>query len=139
MKNCVSSIWRITAVHKRLYRLPNKISVKHCVKGVRIRSYSGPHFPVFGLKTDRCGVSLSIQSKCRKMRNRITPNKDTFYTVKLKMTHFIKSIFLAGINTVLLIENIKSLWVWFSDHNAFSEHVSKCCTELCINTENTEF
>ena len=66
MKNCVSSIWRITAVHKRLYRLPNKISVKHCVKGVRIRSYSGPHFPVFGLNTDRYGVSLSIQSKCGK-------------------------------------------------------------------------
>ena len=38
----------------------------HCVKSVRIRSYSGPHFPVFRLNTKRYGVSLRIQSKCGK-------------------------------------------------------------------------
>ena len=26
--------------------------VSHCVKNVRIRSYSGPHFPAFGLNTE---------------------------------------------------------------------------------------
>ena len=26
---------------------------RHCVKSVRIRSYSGPHFPAFGLNTDQ--------------------------------------------------------------------------------------
>ena len=26
---------------------------KHCVKSVRIRSYSGPYFPAFGLNTDQ--------------------------------------------------------------------------------------
>ena len=26
---------------------------KHCVKSVRIRSYSGPHFPAFGMNTDQ--------------------------------------------------------------------------------------
>ena len=25
----------------------------HCVKSVRIRSYSGPYFPAFGLNTER--------------------------------------------------------------------------------------
>ena len=30
---------------------------KHCVKSVRIRSYSGPHFPAFGLNTERYGIS----------------------------------------------------------------------------------
>ena len=25
----------------------------HCIKSVRIRSYSGPHFPTFGLNTER--------------------------------------------------------------------------------------
>ena len=50
---------------------------KHCVKSVRIRSYSGPHFPVFGLYTERYSISLRIQSKCGQMRTRITPNKDT--------------------------------------------------------------
>ena len=53
----------------------------HSVKSVRIRSYSGPYFPVFGLSKERYGVSLRIQSECRKMRTRITPNTDTFHAV----------------------------------------------------------
>ena len=51
----------------------------HCVKSVHIRSYSGPYFPAFGLNTERYEVSLRIQSKCRKIRTRITPNTDTFH------------------------------------------------------------
>ena len=47
-----------------------------CVKSVRIRSYSGPHFSVFGL-------NFRIQSECWKMRTRITPNMDTFHAVIL--------------------------------------------------------
>ena len=31
-------------------------SDKQCVKSVRIRCYSGPHFPVFGLNTERYRV-----------------------------------------------------------------------------------
>ena len=53
----------------------------HGVKRVRIRSYSGPHFPAFGLNTERYGVSLRIQAKWRKIRSAITPNTDTFYVV----------------------------------------------------------
>ena len=30
-----------------------KIKTNHCVKRVRIRSYSGPYFPAFGLNTDQ--------------------------------------------------------------------------------------
>ena len=30
----------------------------HCVRGVRIRSYSGPYFPAFGLNTERYGVRM---------------------------------------------------------------------------------
>ena len=30
----------------------------HCLKSVRILSFSGPYFPTFGLKTERYGVSL---------------------------------------------------------------------------------
>ena len=29
-----------------------------CVKSVYVRSYSGPHFPTFGLNTERYGVSV---------------------------------------------------------------------------------
>ena len=40
-----------------------------CVKSLRIRSYSGPHFTAFGLNTERYYVSPE------------TPNTDTFYAV----------------------------------------------------------
>ena len=42
----------------------NCSSERHHVKSVRIRSYSGPYFPVFGLNTERYSVSLRIQSEC---------------------------------------------------------------------------
>ena len=51
------------------------------IKSVRIRNYSGRHFPTFGLNTERYSVSLRIQSECVKMQTRITPNTDTFYAV----------------------------------------------------------
>ena len=53
----------------------------HYVKNVCIRIYSGPHFPAFGVNTERYSVSLHIQPECGKMRTRITPNADTFYSV----------------------------------------------------------
>ena len=33
-------------------------SLFHSVRGVRIRSYSGPYFPAFGLNTERYGVRM---------------------------------------------------------------------------------
>ena len=44
--------------------------IAHCVKSIRIRSYSSPY-----------GVSYRIQFECGKIRTRITPNTDTFYAV----------------------------------------------------------
>ena len=35
----------------------SKCGNRHCVKSVRIRSYSGPHFSAFGLNMERYGVS----------------------------------------------------------------------------------
>ena len=60
-----------------LFYLPES----HCVKSVRIRSYSGPHFPAFGLNS-------RIQSECGKIRNRITPNTDTFHAVSTNICNF---------------------------------------------------
>ena len=53
----------------------------HCVKNVRIRSYSGPHFLVSGLNTERYSVFLRIQSECGEMQTRITPHTDTFHAM----------------------------------------------------------
>ena len=51
------------------------------MKSVRIRSYSGPYIPVFGLNAERYSVSLRIQSEWGKIRTRITRNTDTFQAV----------------------------------------------------------
>ena len=59
------------------------ISTTHWVKSGHIQSYSGPHFPVFGLNTERYSVSLPIQFECEKTWTRITPNTDTFYAVTM--------------------------------------------------------
>ena len=56
-------------------------SGSHCVKSVRFSSYSGQHFPVFRLNTERYGVSLCTQPESEKKRTRIISNTDTFYTV----------------------------------------------------------
>ena len=60
---------------------------KYCVKSVRIRSYSGPYFPALRLNTERDFISLHIQSKCGKIRTRITSNTDTFYAVMIFINH----------------------------------------------------
>ena len=49
--------------------------IQHCVKSVRIRSFSGPYFPASGLNTER------LQSECGKIQTRKTPNTDTLYAV----------------------------------------------------------
>ena len=72
---------------KILKRISENIEKKHhCVKSTHSRSYSGPHFPAFGLNTEKQAVSLRIQSECRKIRTRITPNTDTFH-VETKIIH----------------------------------------------------
>ena len=50
-------------------------------ESVRIRSYSGPYFPAFGLNMERYEVSFRIQPECGKIKTRITPNTDTFRAV----------------------------------------------------------
>ena len=49
-------------------------------ESVRIRSYSRPHYPVFGLNTERFEYR-EMHSECGKIEARITPNTDTFYAV----------------------------------------------------------
>ena len=53
----------------------------HCIKGVRIRSFSGWYSPAFGLNMEVYSVNLCIQSECGKIRSRKTPNTDTFHAL----------------------------------------------------------
>ena len=56
-------------------------SNNQCIKRLRVRSYSGPCFPAFRLNTER------MQSKCRKIRTRITRNTDAFQAVNNTSNH----------------------------------------------------
>ena len=48
------------------YALSQSLHAYHCVKSVCIRSYSDPHFPVFGLNMERSSVSLRISPNAGK-------------------------------------------------------------------------
>ena len=51
----------------------------HCIKSIRIRSYSGPHIPHIFTHSD-------LIQNAEKIRTRITPNIDTFYPVLVKVS-----------------------------------------------------
>ena len=57
----------------------------HCIKRVRIRSYSGPHFSrirtEYGETLRISPYSVRMRENAGKMRTRITPNADSFYAV----------------------------------------------------------
>ena len=69
-------------------KLIAKLEAILCVKRVLILSYSGPHFPAFScIRTEYGSIlrislySVRMRENAGKMRNRITPNTDAFYTV----------------------------------------------------------
>ena len=75
----------LTKKNARMKQALEEDGYQHCVKSVRIWSYSSPYFHVFGLNLEIYKVSIRIQTKCVKIRSRITPTTDTFYTVQESM------------------------------------------------------
>ena len=67
--------------HNVLCIITNNSRASHCLKSVRIWSFSGPYFPAFTLNTERCSLSLRTQSNFGKIRTGKTPNTDTFHAV----------------------------------------------------------
>ena len=75
-----------------------KTGLSHCVKSVRIRSYSDPHFPTFGLKTEYLSV---FSPNAGKIRAGITSNTDSFYAVPivlLLMFYFYRNTEIYSVN-----------------------------------------
>ena len=106
----------------------------YCVKSERILSYSGPHFPAFGLNTERYGVSLHIQSECRKMRTRVNPNTDTFQAVSL----FMQLLLLKTIHFVLSSPSWTDSLLSTNQSNTFANSLLKTfsisVTPFCTGT-----
>ena len=59
-----------------------QVACRHCVKKVRIRNFSGPYFPTFGLNTESNYASLRVQSQCREKQTWKFTNTDTFHVVR---------------------------------------------------------
>ena len=78
---CSATIWISTIQNEVETWSRGTIWQKHCMKSVRNRSFSGPHFPVFELNTEKYEVSL-IFLNAWKIRTRKTLNTDTFHAVK---------------------------------------------------------
>ena len=72
--------WFISNMIIYMIKIPNGGMYFTAWKVFKYVVFSGPYFPLFGLNTERYGVSQiwSTQSECNKTRTRITPNKDTF-------------------------------------------------------------
>ena len=123
-------------------------NISHCVKSVRIRSYSVPHFSVFGLNTESYGVSLRIHSKCGKMQTRITPNTDTFHEVFVSSKGIIalqKSL-LYSIPFIFIDKRFIFVILWISQGRTQNEYVSsasfnakKCWPPWLADGENFWF
>ena len=65
------------------FLLKLKLSMKnlHCMKSVRVRSFSDPFFPAFGLNAKIYGLNLRIQFERGEMQTRKIPNTNTIYAV----------------------------------------------------------
>ena len=76
------------SIVKRLFA-NGKLHALHCVKSVRIQSYSGPHFPRILPHSDW------MRENAGKMRTKTTPNKDSLRSVDvlfyMNVYFFVKS------------------------------------------------
>ena len=76
-RNCFAELLWVTASTKCLF-LKIQLHLQHFTLKIGFtawkvpiyRDFSGPYFPLFRLNTERYGVSLQIQSECRKIRTR---------------------------------------------------------------------
>ena len=102
----------------------------HCLKSVRIRSYSGPYFAAFGLNTERYSVSLRIQSEYGEIRTKITPNTDTFYAVYVlrKIFPMISRVFVKNMRICNYV--VFQLWEKYVSKRSLIKHTCSCRYKL---------
>ena len=57
------------------------------------RSFSVSYFPAFEQNTEKYSASLCIQSECRKIRTKKTPNTSTFHPVLIPVVRWSPQIY----------------------------------------------
>ena len=101
-----------------------KVPEIQCVKSIRIRNFSGPNFPAFGLNTERYGLSFRIQQACGKISTRKTPNTDTFHGVILVILQWLVLPF--TVKTGLRFKGCLIVLTFFCEKLLFRKFVKKC-------------
>ena len=94
----------------------NNLRLFHCVKSVCIRRYSGPYFPAFELNMERYSVSFRFQPECGKIRTRITPNTDAFYSVFVILENFPLMKITMELDGAFLVREFKGFRETFEMH-----------------------
>ena len=78
----------------------------HCIKSICIWSYSGQHFPAFGLNTKRYFVSLRIQSECGTDSSYLSVFSPNVGKCGLRIrTHFTQCIFFSKLSKLSLMKD----------------------------------
>ena len=91
------------AIYLRILQYHEKVSLNTCLTLRKKCPYSElfwsaffPHFPAFGLNTERYGVigsispySVRTRENAGKMRTRITPNTDSLYAVLVSLAFLV--------------------------------------------------
>ena len=101
-----------------------KVPEIQCVKSIRIRNFSGPNFPAFGLNTERYGLSFRIQQECGKISTRKTPNTDTFHGVILVILQWLVLPF--TVKTGLRFKGCLIVLTFFCEKLLCRKFVKKC-------------
>ena len=82
--NCIKSYFTLSVFYQLKVSITamqnpfNLFAMHRCVKSVRVRSFSGPYFPVFGLNTDCARVSFLIKHSLYSVRMRENTDKKNF-------------------------------------------------------------
>ena len=118
------------------------------MKSIRIRSFSAPYFPAFGLNRERYVFSKTeyvekrIQSKCKKIQTRKTPNTDTSHAVIRDVFRSLSIIYDRGFYKIcyhLLKERGQSLNHWKNRTDARLFFFLHCLIQHMIGSFNRKF
>ena len=102
-----------------------KYLVHHCVKTVRIWSYSGPHFPAFGLDTERF---VSVFSPNAEKEDQNNPEYGHFSGSNIYNQRCIRDSHMSGMGLFRKIKNGFKVCSFFQESSFF--------LDACLNPES---
>ena len=88
-------------------KITKQCSDVNCVKSIRIRGWSGPHFAIFWVNTGTCSVNLHTQPRCGK-KSRTRKNSEHRH-----FPHSGQVLWFISLNLFLCLHLEISSFLWF--------------------------